>query len=1030
MRPFFLVMLLAFSACLYAQPINPSGKFVTLPKLGLTEIGAVTCVYQDKSGFMWIGTHDGLLRYDGAKVKWFEATPNKPTGGLPKGAVNKIIQSRDGSLWIGTANGLFRYSFVSNDFTPFTLYDNQSNNIQALVEDKKGSIWVNVTGKNELISLTKNGNLFLADTLNFGKTKPSIEFPVSDLKCAPWGNLLVSFYKGGVAEVLSATKINYHVYQEGNAAGLSYKGVQNLALSSGGRFYSSNLAGVDVVDRNSGKLFTIKPPAAFSAYGKILGSLEAGDYLWIASLNGLWRAPIKTLKDTTTYQFFQYDKNNKASINSGYAGAVLNDNENRLWVVTAGGLQVYFDGNEANAFLDSLNNKLSRLKTSTNVQCFGSDNQGWLWVGTSRGLFKVPESLRKLQKHIYYTDSLTKNQTATVLGKTSESNFVYSVLPDGQTIWAGTMDGLIKHDLKTGKNLKVLLANQAVKDHPYLVQKIRKDRTGRIWVASQQGLGLIRNAAKSALQLFQPEKDARNPLTNIVTDFLEDRNGNKWVTTATGIYRFNETSSKFAPLPDINPVKTPKYYTCVIQAANNKIYAGGAGLFEINELTGKHKVYRFGNLASQTVQGVENVNDSTLAIFAQHGIFMFNTNTQQYALFANQTTENIAVAHNGYLIKPGEYLIAGGNASLLWQNLQQNKLYKRPPKPAISELIINYQPVNLRARNINVAIANMQSLVLYPDDKMVHFELASLDYSMQGNVRFAYRIDGFDAKWQVLEPNQRLISFTSLPSGKYELRVKAFYDRLENAGEERVIKLHVLPPFYLTWWCVLLEVFGISALVFLSVRSYFKAKIKREQAKFELRDKLQHERLRISRDLHDNVGAQLAFIVNTLQKNNSQHEQALDVAKNSIGSLRETIWALQDDEISISSLSSRLKQFVLQHTDAPQQQRIRFENHFVNDVKLSPAQSLNAYRILQEAIFNAVKHAGQGNIVCSFSNNEFYVLIATVEDTGKGMDLNKPHDGHYGLKNMQQRSDEIGAEFTIQSKIDDGTRVSLKLPIS
>jgi len=217
--------------------------------------------------------------------------------------------------------------------------------------------------------------------------------------------------------------------------------------------------------------------------------------------------------------------------------------------------------------------------------------------------------------------------------------------------------------------------------------------------------------------------------------------------------------------------------------------------------------------------------------------------------------------------------------------------------------------------------------------------------------------------------------------------------------------------------------------------------LKTALAKIETQNRLEEQRLRISRDLHDNIGSQLTFVISSLQyiqyqkklKTEDIKSRITDIGnftQQTIHELRDTIWAMNKDEILLPDLLSRLKNFVNQlnikeHISVEVSQAL--ENN-IDRIVFSALDGIHIYRIIQESINNAVKHADAQNITIDFKlkNNELAVLI---QDDGKGFDLDKVQSSH-GLKNLQKRADKLKAEMDISSAINEGSSIQFKLKVN
>jgi signal transduction histidine kinase len=213
----------------------------------------------------------------------------------------------------------------------------------------------------------------------------------------------------------------------------------------------------------------------------------------------------------------------------------------------------------------------------------------------------------------------------------------------------------------------------------------------------------------------------------------------------------------------------------------------------------------------------------------------------------------------------------------------------------------------------------------------------------------------------------------------------------------------------------------------LLVKQYNKIKYKKQLEALELQKKLQQERSRISRDLHDNIGAYTSALIagiNQLKNEEGRKEENIselnDYASNIMGYLRETIWVLNNQHLTFTAFSDRFKNYAGRIVKNYPQLRLQFHEKIENERELSPQISLNLFRVMQEALQNACKHADASAIEINFSSDQKIEL--SVVDNGKGIG-NTKRDDSYGMANMQERANEIGFSFTIES--GSGTKVML-----
>ncbi|MGE0560258.1 MAG: histidine kinase [Flavobacteriales bacterium] len=213
-------------------------------------------------------------------------------------------------------------------------------------------------------------------------------------------------------------------------------------------------------------------------------------------------------------------------------------------------------------------------------------------------------------------------------------------------------------------------------------------------------------------------------------------------------------------------------------------------------------------------------------------------------------------------------------------------------------------------------------------------------------------------------------------------------------------------------------------------------RLKDQLAKIKIQNELQEERLRISRDLHDNIGSQLTFIIssvdnmkylfkNTDEKLNTKLVDISTFTRITIAELRDTIWALNKDDITFDDLKSRLYNYIEQAKSAQEKIIFNFENLLTNNYSLNAVQGVNLYRIVQEAVNNAMKYSIASNITLKITETNTEIILEVV-DNGIGFEIDKIGTGN-GLHNMKNRADKINTIISIDSKPEIGTKISVIL---
>jgi signal transduction histidine kinase len=299
---------------------------------------------------------------------------------------------------------------------------------------------------------------------------------------------------------------------------------------------------------------------------------------------------------------------------------------------------------------------------------------------------------------------------------------------------------------------------------------------------------------------------------------------------------------------------------------------------------------------------------------------------------------------------------------------------------------------------------------------------------------------GLDTAFKKLYGNYE-VSYSGLTHGTYQLN--AIIKNADGIGSEvKVLHTFTVSQYWWrrTWFLGLLTV--LSAVLFWWVGWLWqKRRFQLRMDMLQLQEEKQLQRERIRRDLHDNIGSQLSHIANQvdwiihekdkLSPEEQQHllETLGENIREVLTELRDSMWSIKHDAISIEMLLSRMQQIIHRWRIPSKGAMIQLEQHVPEIITLDPHIALNLLRIFQEALSNACTHAKASHIkvIISIKCDRFMELLVT--DNGVGFSMTENIDDHYGLENMQRRANEAGFEFTIQSTAGVGTTVQVKVPL-
>jgi signal transduction histidine kinase len=275
------------------------------------------------------------------------------------------------------------------------------------------------------------------------------------------------------------------------------------------------------------------------------------------------------------------------------------------------------------------------------------------------------------------------------------------------------------------------------------------------------------------------------------------------------------------------------------------------------------------------------------------------------------------------------------------------------------------------------------------------------------------------------------VKFTKLRPGSYQLFAKYINADGYESKTTLLQKFSVKNPFWQQLWFIILCVAAAVVLITSLILFEQKRRFNKKLAVVEMQQKIQKEKERISRDLHDNVGGQLSYVLFSLdgiaeeekEKRREITSNVNDSIRNVISNLRETIWAINDEHISINDFSDKFKVYaknMFRHTNT----QIEFAELIEQNKKLDSLTGLNLFRICQEIINNIFKHAAANKVIVSISSAD--KISIEISDDGKGFDC-KETQGGFGLQNIAVRAKDAGIIINCSSEIGEGTVYTLQL---
>ncbi|HVE58173.1 MAG TPA: two-component regulator propeller domain-containing protein, partial [Pyrinomonadaceae bacterium] len=852
-------------------------------ELGLSQ-NVITCSLQDKTGFLWFGTKDGLNRFDGYQFKVYRQVPNDQTS-LSDSSITTLFEDHLGRMWVGTENGLNLFDRAKESFYHLLPDPDNPNSIshqqiRSVAEDQQGAIWIGTSGGLNKLEWR------LAD--QFEKPLESVRF--THFKHDP--DNPDSFDEDNVTQVLAdesgviwAKTGSSKVYQlTADAAHNSYlvkqfrlDGQKNADLflefcpGRNGKIWLADHKGI--FEWN-----TATRQAVFHPFDSVLTGakisivtqmIEDRDgNIWFASYWGLARLNPRSEK----FDFFpsshpgiEINPLLEYGINS-----ILEDRRGSFWFGSNGkGLSRYDRQAERFAHSNEQNSKIP------------------LWHGTSvRTLVEIDDDTVIVSSAAGYL--LRVNRTT---GETASFKIpVNGVLQDAGAdalmqdrtgaLWLGGGGWLLKIAQQGGeirKSVTYTLEPDTV-GFPYgnSVYKVFEDRAGDIWAVTNAKIFRLNRETDSFTGFrYDTRSYSQMPYDNYV-DVYEDRQGIFWIGTTDGLVRFdrkNETFKRFRNDPQDpdslshNVVRTiaPDPFEPNILWLGTK--GGGLNRFDTAAETFSVLTENDG-LPNNVVYGILSDEEGNLWMSTNNGISRFNLRTRTFRNFDKKDglQDNEFNSCAFFKSRNGELFFGGINGFNAFHPADVKDNPNPPPVVLTGFQILN-QPVSFKTPDspLKQAITETKEITLSYEQRFFSFDFAALDFTEPSKNQYAYQLEGFD-KDLVQIGTRRTAFYTNVPPGSYVFRViAANNDGVWNNQGAR-IRITVLPPFWQTWWFLTLVSILIIGLIFLL---YYRrlAQLEQEKAMQEafsrqLIEVQENDRKRIAAELHDGLGQSLLIIKN------------------------------------------------------------------------------------------------------------------------------------------------------------------------
>lgn len=803
---------------------------------GLSQ-SAVFCVLQDRHGFMWFGTQDGLNRYDGYDFEVFRQVDNDPES-LSNNWISSIFEDSEGTIWVGTLKGLNRFVEATRRFERVRLVspgtDNlEEPNVSAICEDRQGRLWIGTFDSNGLFVLDKNSG----ETTNFssvfsGDIKTEINLITSiclDSRGEIWiGSLYTGFIKFN-KEQNRPEQVHLELYYNG----LLSQDVMSIHEDHEGMLWLAMFAtGLVHYDPGSGEY------RAFRHNRDDPNSLPS-DYLYDALEDSSGRIWVTTRESglaildpkTGVCHNFRYDPSNESSISLNHLSHLYEGRSGLIWICTTGnGVCKY---SEYKNKFPVLKRKPSKPEGLDGQYAYSilEDGRGDLWIGTVDGSLNRLDRRSGRAEHFdlryEYAGvqqkciawSLFEMRDGAILAGTdfgvlfliepagqkpkpilrTASIRVITELSDGRIILGTEGNGLQALRAETSdSNTEYGILNLQYKLHNDRIKSIFEDSKGFLWVGTEVGLHKI-NRETGEVKLFLANQEQEGSLNNdFILCTIEDDYGYIWIGTRGGPHRYRPETDSFA------------VYTLKDGLPNEVIY-GILDHYHLDKTTqGNQVIIRGGRME--------------LWMSTNRGLvkFQFDIDVEQNKLVLDLDTRTAETFDIGDGLQSDEFntgayfksrsgeLFFGGVKGVNYffpEDIKRNAF--KPP------IVLTSFKVMGNERTFDRPLAELGEIFLPHDENFISIEFSALDYNDPGRNKYMYQMAGVDPQW-VNAGTRRFVNY-NLPHGEHTFRVKG--SNADGVWNEEGISLRIVivPPFWETLWFRILVIITGGGLIILVV---------------------------------------------------------------------------------------------------------------------------------------------------------------------------------------------------------------------
>jgi signal transduction histidine kinase/ligand-binding sensor domain-containing protein/DNA-binding response OmpR family regulator len=1049
---FILLVILLVSHSLIGQTIN--FNHITVEN-GLSN-NDVNTLIQDKYGFIWFGTDDGLNRYDGYNFKVFRHAPDD-SNSISDNSIWALEEDKKGNIWIGTKAGnlnkydpfleIFTHWKIESDFT-------EENSVKSICEDKNGNIWVG-TYKDGLYKFDELTNKFAHWSASNNDPKSLSHNYIQSIAEDSEGNLIIGTYIGlnifNPALPEDGFKRFYHNPDNDNTISNNLIWGLTNSENDSAMIWIGTANDISIYRSDSSNFDKIKisNPNKLQ-YGTSSSSIiedfdEDEKNIWVASYSGLIRINLFSGKSSR----FLHDESNSKSLISNQINSLIMDRTGVLWIATENGISY---STPKSKMFNSVGNDKSKFNVpvelqKSNITAISKLNDENILIGTSEGL--------------YFLTDVNSNTKLNPIQKFNDFHIWSLASSKGNGIWVGTYGkGLKKYNFEKND-----ITSWDV-DHPkartnsiYYAKTITADSKNNVWVG-YWGVGTARiNVKTGDSEIWLYEKGNPKSIShNDVWVIKEDRYGRIWLGTVGGginlfedkdggIFNhwlkngaeYNNLSSNniYSICESKNASHSNKHETILWLGTSN-----GLNKFIVSNDKDSQDIYNIDvkiesytvkdGLPDNSVNSILEDRDGNLWLGTGSGISFFNVEKKTFNNFAS------ADGINGTLMNYESALMLKNGLALFGSTKGLNVFDPKKIKQSILKpniVITDFQIFNKTVKigkdsPLKESLSSAKEIILTYDQNVFSIEFAALDYNSSKSIQYAYKMEGFDNEW-IKSETRRFVTYTNLNAGTYIFKVKATNADGIWSEDYKALRIIMGQPWWKSPWAYLIYgVFIIIGLLgirrFEQNRTKLRTELKLREIEASKNSELEKLKSRFFANLSHEFRTPLMLIKGPLEQlklngKNEKYSENIELIERNSNHLKVLI----DQLLELSQLEKAvilvkakrmniipiLKGLFSSYISIAEEKNIKLLFESDTDSIISWIDNDKLEKVINNLLSNAIK----------FTESDGLIKIIIKEEENKGKPYAKIKISDNGISIPEEKLDRIFDRFY---QVDDSTQRS------